>query len=567
MSNFDQVRNKKVFEIIVILKVIYIVLSLIAILSYLSPKKNEENILIISLIGSLILIFMIFYFVIMTKRYDNKKSINSGIAEDEGVKPGIIDYIETLVMLLIFYGVLVITGVEKSDYKLIGIFIVLISAIQFGKNYSIAVSVVCFIFIMLIDFSNTTLTQKEISIYFEKDLILITAIFIVAFITGMYVDIEREHCEELKNLANKDELTGLYNHRFFQEYLQNSITNAENNGKEVSLLFMDIDYFKNYNDINGHQAGDLLLKQIGRILKKSVRKNDIVARYGGEEFAAVLPNTNEQDAIKIGERIRTAIQNTTFRGQENQPDKNITISIGVSSYPTRAISKSQLINTADDALYRAKSFNKNRVESYHSVLDDLCKQMNIQEDTIKSLKTFISMINLKDRYTYGHTERVVIYVKWFAQMLNLKEEEQIQIQVAAYLHDIGKLEIPENVLNKRGKLTDEEFQMFRSHPQVGVDLISHIKPFKAFVPIIKYHHERYDGYGYPDKLKGDEIPYLARMITIADSFDAMTSNRPYNIRKTHEEGIEELRKNAGAQFDPELVEKFIEMLEKYKDNF
>jgi diguanylate cyclase (GGDEF)-like protein len=330
---------------------------------------------------------------------------------------------------------------------------------------------------------------------------------------------------------------------------------------------MDIDYFKNYNDINGHQAGDLLLKQMGRILKNSIRQGDVVARYGGEEFAAILPNTSEEDAIQVGERIRTSIQNTTFKGQENQPDKNITISIGVSSYPRRAISKHQLINTADDALYRAKSFNKNRVESYHSVLDDLCKQMEIAEDTIKSLKTFINMINLKDRYTYGHTERVVIYVKWFAQMLKLKEEDQVQIQIAAYLHDIGKLEIPEDVLNKRERLTNEEFQMFKDHPQVGVDLIHHIKPFKPFIPLIKYHHERYDGRGYPCGLKGKEIPYLARMLTIADSFDAMTSNRPYNVRKNHEEGIQELRANSGTQFDPELVEKFIEMLEKYKDNF
>ncbi len=342
---------------------------------------------------------------------------------------------------------------------------------------------------------------------------------------------------------------------------------SQENIKDLSLLFMDIDYFKNYNDINGHQAGDLLLKQMGRILKNSIRQGDVVARYGGEEFAAILPNTSEEDAIEVGERIRTSIQNTIFKGQENQPDKNITISIGVSSYPRRAINKHQLINTADDALYRAKSFNKNRVESYHSVLDDLCKQMEIPEDTIKSLKTFINMINLKDRYTYGHTERVVIYVKWFAQMLKLKEEDQVQIQIAAYLHDIGKLEIPEDVLNKRERLTDEEFQMFKDHPQVGVDLIQHIKPFKPFIPFIKHHHERYDGRGYPSGLKGQEIPYLARMLTIADSFDAMTSNRPYNVTKNHEEGIQELRANSGAQFDPELVEKFIEMLEKYKDNF
>ncbi|HSQ88044.1 diguanylate cyclase [Romboutsia sp.] len=557
MSNFDQIRNKKVFEVIVVLKVIYMILSIVAILSFLSPKMNVNNIIIIAIIGSIILILMIVYFLLLLIQYKNKKNIS----------PRLVDYIETIIMLFIFFIVLINTGFQDSDYKLIGIFVVLIAAIQFGRNYSIGVSILCSTIIMAINFSSNAITKAQLSVYFERDLVLITAVFVVAFISGMYVDIEREHSKELKKIANKDELTGLYNHRYFQECLQNNISDSEENNKELSLLFMDIDYFKNYNDINGHQAGDLLLKQIGRILKNSIRQGDVVARYGGEEFAAILPNTSEEDAIKVGERIRTSIQNTTFKGQENQPDKNITISIGVSSYPRRAINKHQLINTADDALYRAKSFNKNRVESYHSVLDDLCKQMNIPEDTIKSLKTFISMINLKDRYTYGHTERVVIYVKWFAQILKLKEEDQVQIQIAAYLHDIGKLEIPEEVLNKKGRLTDEEFQMFREHPQVGVDLIHHIKPFTPFIPLIKHHHERYDGRGYPSGLKGQEIPYLARILTIADSFDAMTSNRPYNVRKNHEEGIQELRANAGTQFDPELVEKFIEMLEKYKDNF
>ncbi|MGL5314870.1 MAG: bifunctional diguanylate cyclase/phosphohydrolase [Peptostreptococcaceae bacterium] len=575
MTNFDQKRDKKVFEIILVLKLIYISLCMIAIYSSNKSGYIAKDIVLVLVISSMIMVVMLAYFLWMAYYIKNRM----------GEKPSIADYVETIILIVIFIIVIMITGLEASEYKLLSLFIVLIGAIQFGKNYSLSIAISISLLIIAIDFfistenrqiiatifqtsvENKQALKQALSGYFERDLILISGLSVTSFILGMYVDIENQHSKELKELANVDELTGLYNHRFFQEFLQKSMYDTDVNNGSVSLLFMDIDYFKNFNDINGHQAGDLVLKQIGQILKECIRETDVVARYGGEEFAVILPNTTEDGAIKVGERIRQVVQNTYFKGQENQPDKNITISIGVSSYPKRASNKHQFINTADDALYRAKSFNKNRVESYHSVLDGICKHIEVSEDAVKSLKAFINMINIKDRYTYGHTERVVIYTKWFAEYLKLNEEQKMQLQVSAYLHDIGKLEIPENVLNKKEKLTDEEYQMFRNHPQAGVDLIKDIDQFDQFMPIIKHHHERYDGRGYPDGLKGDEIPYLARLVTIADSFDAMTSNRPYNVRKTHEKGIQELRDHAGTQFDPILVEQFIDMLDKYKQHF
>nr|WP_294573642.1 diguanylate cyclase [uncultured Romboutsia sp.] len=557
MSSFEQKRNKQVFEIIVILKMIYIILSMISIASFFNLKKEIRSLVLMAIVISIMLITVLAYFswiVIYTKNRINKS-------------PQLLDYIETICMLVVFIFVILSTGLQDSGYNLLSIFIVLIGAIQFGRNYSLRISIITTLIILIIDFVSIGPNKQVLSIYFEKDLVLFSALFVTAFILGMYVDIEREHTKELKNLANVDELTGLYNHRYFQEFLQKSIDEADKKKQEVSLLFMDIDYFKNFNDINGHQAGDLLLKEISQILKYCIRDTDAVARYGGEEFAVILPNTTEKNALKIGERIRSSIQSTYFKGQENQPDKNITISIGVSSYPKRAISKHQLINTADDALYRAKSFNRNRVELYHSVLDELSENRDINIDTVKSLKYFINMINIKDRYTYGHTERVVIYSKYFGEYINLTEEEKIKLQVSAYLHDIGKLEIPEEILNKKEKLTQSERQMFINHPQVGVDLIKNIEQLSEFKLIIKHHHERYDGNGYPSGLKGLDIPYLSRILTIVDSFDVMTSNRTYNKVKTKEEAIKELRDHAGKQFDPDLVEKFINMLEKYKDKF
>lgn len=352
MNNFENKRNKEVFEIIVILKIIYIALSMITILSTYKFGKELMHIILFAILFSIILIAVLFYFswIVIRIRGRIDKS------------PEIADYVETVIMLCIFILSIKTTGLQDSGYKLLGLFIVLIGAIQFGRNYSLGIATACNTIILIIDLLATGSNKETLIGYFEKDLILFSVLFITAFILGMYVDIERNHSKELKTLVNIDELTGLYNYRYFQEFLQKSIDYANKEKQEVSLLFMDIDYFKTFNDVNGHQAGDLILKEIGEIMKACIRSSDVVARYGGEEFAVILPNTTEDEAVKIGERIRLSIQNTYFKGQENQPNNNVTISIGVSSYPNRSSSKHQLISTADDALYRAKVFNRNRVE-------------------------------------------------------------------------------------------------------------------------------------------------------------------------------------------------------------
>ncbi len=339
------------------------------------------------------------------------------------------------------------------------------------------------------------------------------------------------------------------------------ISEVEN--EKLSLIFMDIDYFKHYNDLYGHQKGDEALKKIGKLLKNIARENDLVARYGGEEFAIILPNTSEEEATKIAERIRNKVEKTYFEGQENQPNANFTVSVGIAVFPDKAKSELELVKCADDALYRAKFFHKNRVETYVSVLDELKRDLNEEENAlVTSIKTLISIINAKDKYTYSHVERVVIYSRLMAKKLGLSEDEKKQLIYGAYMHDIGKINIPNEILTKKMRLTKEEWEILKQHPKDGVEIIKSVNSLKNVVPLILYHHERYDGFGYPVGLKEKEIPYLARVLTVIDSFDAMTSSRPYNKRKTYDEGLIELERCSGTQFDPEIVRIFSEVVKE-----
>lgn len=474
--------------------------------------------------------------------------------------------IENILFMVILFFAVVISGANRSHYKFIFLFIITSTTIQSGMKSGMITSIIASLAILVMDI--LCMPGASVNKYFQDDLLLAGVFILTAWPLGFYVKIEGEHIEKLENLVNKDGLTGVYNHRYFQDSLKELIINAKKKKSKLAMILTDIDYFKHYNDLYGHQKGDEILRCIGEILRDNSGEKSITARYGGEEFAIILPNTNEEEALEIANKIRMIIEKTKFYGEENQPNGVLTVSMGISTFPDKARNEVELIKSADDALYRAKFFNKNRVETYSSILDDLKNDIEEKDiELVTSIKTLISVINAKDRYTYGHSERVVLYSKLLAEKLGLSREDKTNLIQGSFMHDIGKINISKEILLKKMPLTKEEWEILKSHPEEGIEIIKPVKSLEKIIPIIKHHHERFDGTGYPSNLKGEEIPYLSRVLSVVDSFDAMTSNRPYNKRKTYEEAIVELRNFSGTQFDPSIAEKFIEVIEENKEKF
>lgn len=482
----------------------------------------------------------------------------------ERVNPKYINAIHTIesILLLLFFMVFVcLTGKNHSPYKIIFLFIIIPVSIQFKLKYGIIMASISSLYLLLLDLILEP--NQLINTNFETDIIISSIFIVISWLLSYYVKIERQHSQMLEYKANTDVLTGLNNHRFFYDQLESIYLN-ESNANNLSLIFFDIDYFKDYNDMFGHLKGDVVLKSIGSKLKEIFSGEEvIIARYGGDEFAIILTNQTKEQVYNIGEEIRTAIEKMYFEGQEHLASKNLTVSIGIAFNDDHTNGYIDLIKRADDALYKAKFTRKNQVEVFSSVYNMIITNMKEEHfDLIASIKTLISVINTKDKYTYGHVERVVRYVKMLSDKLKLSEKDKETLIYGAYIHDIGKINIPTYILNKKMPLTDEEWKLIKRHPNIGVEIINQIESLSYVVPLVMHHHERFDGKGYPDQLKGNDIPYLARILTIADSFDAMTFSRPYKSAMTKDEAIVEMKRCANTQFDPDITEVFIEVIKE-----
>ncbi len=374
-----------------------------------------------------------------------------------------------------------------------------------------------------------------------------------------------EKVHSLEALATTDYLTGLANHRDFQENLKSEMSRAERYTRPLSLLMVDIDHFKHINDQHGHQAGDEALRVLAGVIRGDIRDSDLAARYGGEEFAIILPETGGQEARLAAERLRAAVERHSFPVNHIKSVR-LTVSVGVAEFPTDSAHAEGLVMAADVALLRAKQISRNRVCAYGALAhlgelrDPYLLHRALEEEAVDSVATLVEELEGRDPYVRGHSRRVSELALQAAEKLGLPQEEKQALLLAALLHDIGKIGIPVAILEKPSGLTEEERQFVQTHPAVGGAILKAVGRLADLVPVILHHHERYDGGGYPDGLKGEAIPLLARILSAADATDAMLSMRPYRAALSVEETIAEVEKNAGAQFDPEVAQALISVL-------
>jgi len=358
----------------------------------------------------------------------------------------------------------------------------------------------------------------------------------------------------LEQKSRVDEITGLFNRQHFEERLKEEVSRHSRYGDVFSIFMLDLDNFKAYNDVYGHPAGDILLNHVGRIVKNSVRDADQAFRYGGDEVVVILPQTARDDAYVVAERVREQIA-----GEMEKKAITVTCSIGLASYPTDGVIAGELVDVADSALYYAKRTGGNRVYLSSKIPSEPVDDGGIygKRDGLSAIYALVSAVEARDPYIYGHSRKVSTYAGALAEAIGLSPDEVSKVSTAALLHDIGKIGIPDKVLNKKKKLNGENWEAIKTHPRLGANIIGNIPQLVPCVSSILHHHERWDGGGYPEGLKGEEIPIGARILAIADSFEAMTSARPYRPALSREGVVKELRQGAGIQFDPYLVEVFI----------
>ncbi len=351
---------------------------------------------------------------------------------------------------------------------------------------------------------------------------------------------------EQRRLAITDELTGLHTRRFLEAQLPIEVARARRSASSLAVFIADIDHFKSINDRHGHPAGDRALTEIGNRLLSVIRPGDVLARYGGEEFALLAPNVSEPDLAAIAERLRGHVGGAPVALSPHK-SVTVTISVGAAAYPLHARDLRGLVAVADRALYAAKAGGRDRAvvgssdtamaEYLQRVADDIDGRLSPHE----------------------HSAAVARWTRCVAAEFGLDDGAISRAELAGRLHDIGKAVVPEAILSKPDRLTEQEWALIRQHVDHGYRLAGLVPGFSDIAEIIRQHHERYDGAGYPDRLRGTEIRLEARIIAVCDSYAAMRADRAYQSALSEEKACAELRAGRHSQFDPDVVRAFLDL--------
>jgi diguanylate cyclase (GGDEF)-like protein/putative nucleotidyltransferase with HDIG domain len=421
--------------------------------------------------------------------------------------------------------------------------------------------------------------------------------------------------QKAQEQAITDGLTGVKTHRFFMEALSAEWKRSTRAGRAFALVLMDLDRFKFVNDFYGHLEGDLVLQRVGHILEANCRRSDVVARYGGDEFVILMPETSMEQARQLASKLRSWVcADNLLR------EKNVSASFGIACYPLHGSSPQELIQVADASMYlskhqggnavstadhfdpsEAKKWKKDVLEAYLGVtlkrlfstgpeaFEEIYQRLKqfteslaateagngvtlvqsspesagpqaLPQAVLDTVTSLAFAIDAKDHYTQGHSQKVSAYAALIAEAMDMRDAEIEEIRLGAVLHDIGKVGIPEQILNKSGPLNPDEWETMKSHVVFGAKILEPLTPLARVREMVHHHHEYFDGSGYPHSLKGEQIPLGARIIAVADAYDTITSDRTYKKGRSAADALAELERCANAQFDARIVELFVRVM-------
>ena len=357
--------------------------------------------------------------------------------------------------------------------------------------------------------------------------------------------------------ADHDPLTNLLNRRVFHKRLEAETDFAQQEKTNLAVVVLDINNFKFFNDVYGHLEGDQVLRLVAEKLREVCKSQDILARFGGDEFALILPDLGRTTLEEVEARLHAGLETLSYRTNDGESLIPVSVSLGTSLFPAASTNCQEVLRQADERLLWSKTGGGGE-ERAQLVRMDVSNRVQ----GFSMLDALVTAVDNKDRYTRKHSEDVMEYSLLIVRELGLGESEQQMVAVAALIHDVGKIGVPDAILRKPGRLTDQEFEAVKQHPMMGSVMVGAVPGLEDTLDAVLHHHERWDGAGYPFGLHGEETPVIARLMAVADAFSAMTTDRPYRKGMDQQQALSILVEGAGTQWDPKCVSAFLLGMEK-----